>query len=123
MLNGKPLVAEENNGSDDHFWKNLTEGELIDIDLLTACAIGDFDYVKSSIDNEKSGTDIVNRSNRSGWTPLMYVCYVGNEKIAELLIHEGAEVLYEENVRGRTPLMVAAGSGNVSLVKRLVEVR
>jgi hypothetical protein len=111
------------NSSEDNFWQNLTEGELIDIDVFTACAIGEFDYVKTLIfHNAKSGEDIVNKSNSAGWTPLMYVCYVGNDKITELLIREGADVSFEENRRGCAPLMFAASSGNISLVKRLVEV-
>ena len=130
MLPAKPAPVEECPDSkegdinEDNFWKNLTEGELIDIDLFTACAIGEFDYVKKFIHDAKSsyGTDIVNNSNKSGWTPLMYVCFVGNDKITELLIREGADVLFEENKHGLTPLMLASSSGNISLVKRLVEV-
>ncbi|XP_028401463.1 ankyrin repeat and SAM domain-containing protein 3-like [Dendronephthya gigantea] len=129
MLHAKPPPIKEcpdpkeGDIDEDNFWKNLTEGELIDIDLFTACAIGEFDYVKEFINNAKPtyGTDIVNNSNKSGWTPLMYVCFVGNDKITELLIREGADVLFEEHKHGFTPLMLASSSGNISLVKRLVE--
>jgi ankyrin repeat protein len=121
MINAKPHNSNEGNSSDDNFYENLTEGEPIDLDLFTACAIGEFEYVKTLI-HAKSDTDIVNKSNSSGWTSLMYVCYVGNDKIVELLIREGADVLFQEDKGGCTPLMFAASSGNISLVKRLVEV-
>ena len=129
MINAKPDSlgkwnnAKEENSREDNFWQNLTEGELVDIDLFTACALGEYDYVNLIIQNAKSSTDIVNKSNSAGWTPLMYACYVGNDKITELLVREGADVLFDENKRGCTPLMLAAASGNISLVKHLVEVR
>jgi ankyrin repeat protein len=115
--------AKDGNIAEGNFWQNLIEGELIDIDLFTACALGEYDYVNLTIHNAKSSTDIVNKSNSAKWTPLMYACYVGNDKITELLVREGADVLFDENKCGCTPLMLAATSGNISLVKRLVEVR
>lgn len=129
-LPGKSNIPKETNSKEikfsdieDNYWHNLTEGELVDIDLYTACAIGEFDYVKTFIQNAKTyDTDIINKSNKSGWTPLMYVCYVGNDEITKLLIREGAGVFFEQDKNGRTPLMLAASSGNVSLVKRLAEV-
>lgn len=125
MIIAKPRSVERKNSSTDEnitFWQNSVEGELVDVDLFTACANGEYEYVESFIHKAKSDADIVNKSNRSGWTPLLYSCYVGNEKITELLIHKGGDVLFEENKHGCTPIMFAASSGNISLVKRLVEV-
>ena len=115
--------SKEESSSDDNFYQNLTEGEPVDIDLFTACAIGKLDYVSKFILNSPESTVIINKSNYGGWTALMYACYVGNDRMTELLIREGADVLFEENKHGCTALMLAASCANISLVKRLVEVR
>lgn len=122
MIN-QPSSEDNIESKDDNFYQNLTEGEAVDIDLFTACAIGKLDYVSKFILNSPASTVIINKSNYSGWTALMYACYVGNDTMTELLIREGADVLFEENKHGFTALMLAASCANVSLVKRLVEVR
>lgn len=114
----KELVAE--NSYD--FWELFTEGKVFDLDLFTACSVGKFEYIQQLLRND-SRTDIVNIKNEGGWSPLMYVCYIGNYEITELLVREGADVLFEEKEYGRTPLMLASSSGNIYLVKFLIKVR
>lgn len=109
----------ENEGE---YWQKLTEGHVSDLDLFTACAIGDSDCVKNYLSQTNSQSDIVNTRNSGEWTPLMYACYVGHEKILELLIHERADILAKEEKHGMTALALASSSGNTSVVERLIEV-
>ena len=115
--------SKQESSPEDNFYENLTEGEPVDIDLFTASAIGKLDYVSKFILDSPASTVVINKSNYGGWTALMYACYVGNDKMTELLIREGADVVFEDNRHGCTALMLAACCPNLSLTERLVEVR
>ena len=120
------LIQKEDEGNffknEGEYWQKLTEGEVLDLDLYTACAIGDFGYVKNYLSNAKHCLGIINKKNNGGWTPLMYVCCIGHDKILQLLIQQQVNIEAAEEKHGTTPLMLASSSGNTSVVKRLVEV-
>lgn len=108
--------------NEGEYWEKLTEGDVYDLDLFTACAIGDYSFVENLLSFAKYRSEIINKKNEGGWTPLMYVSYLGDDKLLELLIREQADILAEEDKHGMTPLILASTSGNTSVVKRLVEV-
>ncbi|XP_054262128.1 ankyrin repeat and SAM domain-containing protein 3-like [Macrosteles quadrilineatus] len=90
-----------------------SECEFIPIDLHSACNLGDVDIVEEILKREK--TDI-NNKNDGDWTPLMYACWGGNEKLVTLLLRLNARK-DEENHFKQTPLIVAVMGGCLNIVK------
>ena len=56
-----------------------------------------------------------------GSTPLHWVSFIGNEKIAEFLIRKGADVNARDEELGATPLMFAVWGRNLNIVRLLIE--
>lgn len=62
----------------------------------------------------------VNAVDENGFTPLMYASIIGDVKISEMLIENGADV-NAQNQSGATALMLAAKYNHLKLCKKLVK--
>ena len=61
----------------------------------------------------------LNFQNSQGFTPLMYACFYGHEKIVNALIMAGANV-DARNCDGHTALMTASDYGDINIVNALI---
>ena len=98
---------------------NLDKDEKIPLDLYTACLIGDFATVRQLI---SYGVELDRRSNRGGWTALMYAAYVGRDTVVNFLLESGADVNVSTPKTETTALMLASDCGNESIVYFLLQV-
>lgn len=57
----------------------------------------------------------------SGWTPVLYAAYVGNDALLERLISMGGDVQKAAAPNGSSALMLAAANGHTEVVKRLLK--
>lgn len=60
----------------------------------------------------KNGAKVNSKDNIYGWSPLHKAAEAGNEKIAEILLENGADV-DARNHLGNTPLYIAAINGKL----------
>jgi ankyrin repeat protein len=88
--------------------------------LMRAVLAGNLEAVCVLVD---AGADVRARELRSGYTPLMFACYLNKRgefpQIAGFLLERGAEL----DVRahdGRTPLMVAVQEGQDEVIEALL---
>merc|ERR1712066_202779 len=65
-------------------------------------------------------SELVNKGNNNGWTPLFVASYNGHLQMAQLLLTNGAEIDEASN-SGRTPLMAASYFDHLEIVKLLIE--
>lgn len=96
-------------------WKGALQYECMD--LHTACALGDYDCVKS---HSEKGTNI-NRLNVGGWSPLMYAAFMGKDTVVNFLLETGVCEVNARGTDGSTALMRAVGSGNESVTYFLLQ--
>ncbi|XP_027052782.1 transient receptor potential cation channel subfamily A member 1-like [Pocillopora damicornis] len=68
---------------------------------------------------KKRNVRIINVQNNQGKTPLHLACHEGHEKIAKLLLMEGATI--ERDHHDRTPLHLAATKGSEECVEYILE--
>lgn len=66
--------------------------------------LGDEELVSHILDEDSSHCNV---TSKDGATPLMIAAMLGHVKIAELLIHKGADVNHKESKSGWTALMQA----------------
>ncbi len=68
----------------------------------------------------KYESDIINKSNDQGWTPLMLAVVICDDQLVTSLIEAGAN-LNVQNKNGHTALMIAVQNTNDIIVKMLIE--
>ena len=81
------------------FWTGQTQGAvaldfLTTLDSHTAASVGDLEFLGQVAPTE------LDRSNWSGWTPLMYGCYHGHQGLVSSLIGRECD-LTRTNNKGR----------------------
>ncbi|MDP9961237.1 ankyrin repeat domain-containing protein [Chryseobacterium lathyri] len=87
--------------------------------------------VKSIFDIARSGTvaevkdlmkqdpDIINKTNESGFSPLILACYRGNTEVAEFLMDTVKDIDYNSSMG--TALMAAVFKGDIKLAQELLD--
>eukprot|EP00730_Choanoeca_flexa_P003104 TRINITY_DN11290_c0_g1_i1.p3 TRINITY_DN11290_c0_g1~~TRINITY_DN11290_c0_g1_i1.p3 ORF type:complete len:148 (+),score=16.93 TRINITY_DN11290_c0_g1_i1:1308-1751(+) len=56
-----------------------------------------------------------------GWTPLLYACCMGNERLVKTLLDFGASVNAITKTEAATPLHVACDHGHANVIDRLLQ--
>jgi len=99
-------------------WEEQT-GPQIPMDLHTACACGDYAYVRQQIEN---GADC-NKHNIEGWTPLVYAAFLGHDTVVNLLLEAGKANGNDRTTDGigMTALMWAAACNHESITYFLLQ--
>jgi uncharacterized protein len=72
------------------------------------------------VDSYLAQGEDINKSNRYGFTPLIYAAYYGYYPMAKFLCKKGADVNRQNN-EGQTALLYAAYYNHVSIAKVLLE--
>ena len=84
--------------------------------IFDACRKGN---VNDLISIYTKDTNVINKTNEAGYTPLILACYHGNEDVVAFLIDK------VENINGTsdygTPLMAAVVKGNLNIIEMLLE--
>lgn len=93
-------------------WEQHSDYERVPMDLHTACALGDYDGVRTLV----AGGLPLDRLNAEGWTPLLYASYLGHDTIVNLLLETGRCNVNTQARDGSTALMWACLSGSESVV-------
>jgi len=68
---------------------------------------------------EEFPQDVHQRTQSSGWTPLLFAVRQGNLAMVRLLLEQGADP-NAANMKGKTPMHEAAGRGDAGIVKELL---
>jgi uncharacterized protein len=96
---------------------NLLVARGATLTIFEACAAGEVERVERLMGSERS---TLNQFGADGWTPLHLAAYFGHNKIAEMLLAQGADVTARSrNSTGNTALH-AALAGNHKLVAGLL---
>lgn len=77
------------------------------------------DYLVS-LGKSTGQTEFLDHCDESGWTPLRYSAWMGNEDIVKILIENGASVDVSDS-EGRTALRAACFSGHKNIVDLLLK--
>ncbi len=83
-----PSTADPLEDSGSLLHAGFDDGVHIPLNFHTACAIGDYDLVRTQLKGSSAKT-MVNQVNVGGWTPLMYASFVGRDTIVNLLLESG----------------------------------
>ncbi len=91
------------------------------LDLCTACALDDAPAARELLE---AGADLALR-NREGWTPLLYLSFLGHAALAEALLATagngcGPALEAADPERARGPLLWAAALGHEALLAVLL---
>src|SRR3990167_1242140 len=91
--------------------------------LCQAVQQRDFKLVNKLIllNDTTTSTRWINEFDNFGWTGLHYAAFYGDQKIAEKLIENGADVNIRSPRAGETPLLLASAVDNVDIVKFLLK--
>lgn len=92
-------------------------GEWLEMDLHTACACGDYAYVRELLEG---GAD-ANRLNVAGWTPLVYASFLGHDTVVNLLLETGDADGNARTSDGMTALMWASACNHESIAYFLLQ--
>jgi len=88
--------------------------------IWNSALAGDFHDVKCKLDADKSGK-VVNKVDKSGYSPLHYSSRNGHYEISELLLSKGAQVNLKTNASQATALHRASYMGHSNIVSLLIE--
>lgn len=105
-------------------WKEShTAGVLLahgaTLKLVSACILGNVDFVKSAIEADPAVADAPIGNDKSE-SPLVIAALHGRVEIVRLLLEHGATMNYNDD-RRTTPLHAAAEGGNTEIVKLLLD--
>ena len=78
-----------------------------------------WDYAKIMQQLLDKGADVESKDS-SGWTPLLWAAWNGNEEIIQLLLDKGADIESKDS-SGLTPLSWAAEKGHKEIVQLLLD--
>ncbi|MGK6344017.1 ankyrin repeat domain-containing protein [Chryseobacterium sp. DT-3] len=99
--------------------------------FLSFSTISAQEKVKSIFDIARSGTvaevkdlmkqdpDIINKTNESGFSPLILACYRGNNEVAEFLMDNVKDIDYNSSMG--TALMAVVFKGDLKLAQELLD--
>ena len=91
--------------------------EALDISIWDAAFLGNIEAVKQHL---ADGTNVEEKCDTWGRTPLHYAARFGRKEIAELLLAEGADVSAKNDYLGWTPLHTAAYTGHRAIAELLI---
>lgn len=113
-------ILELSHNFNSDFVSPWIDDEVVPMDVYTASSLGEYDVVRNFIklDTEKKSMD---KSNKGGWTPLMYAAYVGHENVVNLLLEHQVNVDARTTNKAATALMLAASCGNEAVVYFLLQ--
>ncbi|KFF08685.1 ankyrin repeat domain-containing protein [Chryseobacterium luteum] len=99
--------------------------------FLTFSAMSAQEKAKSIFDIARSGTvaevkdlmkqdpDIINKTNESGFSPLILACYRGNMEVADFLMDKVKDINYNSSMG--TALMAVVYKGDLALTQKLLD--
>ncbi|MEI3790387.1 MULTISPECIES: ankyrin repeat domain-containing protein [Chryseobacterium] len=99
--------------------------------FLSFSALSAQEKVKSIFDIARSGTvaevkelmkqdpDIINKTNESGFSPLILACYRGNAEVADFLMDKVKDINYNSSMG--TALMAVVFKGDLKLAQELLD--
>jgi ankyrin repeat protein len=87
-------------------------------------AISIFDIARSGTvaevkDLMKQDPDIINKTNESGFSPLILACYRGNMEVADFLMDKVKDINYNSSMG--TALMAVVYKGDLTLTQKLLD--
>lgn len=113
----RPKYPKISNNFVSSEYTETEEQNSINYQFLKACKYGQIDNVIELLKQRVN----VNVKDHHGMTPLHYVCEIGNEEIALILLKSGADINFKGEMCNRPPLHVACEKGYDGLVQMLLD--